>query len=381
MFGAEHRRLSELSPADLSRPELTSLVAELHALESHVIERRLACLAAIGSLADSGPDAATVVRNVTRRSAREAKKTAAAAEALAVLPAIARAQSRGQISIEHVDPVADVATRVSPQAADALVGDAAAMPADLFAKTARQWAARHEAREAIETRHQRQRRDREAQWWTGTDGMTHLHAVLDPMTGREVVAGLEQRVDQMWRNDGGRDGTPNDVRTPAQRRADALAERLSSERPAAVGSDVVRHAKPHPKHMVILHHHLKDGTTQLNDGTPVPDSVLAEVGVNAEVVGIVFGANHQPLYLGRSVRLANRAQWIALIGRDKGCGRCGAEPSRCDAHHLQPHSSGGPTNADNLELDCRSDHALIHQNHIPPRSTSAPPGLRKPRAA
>jgi len=352
MFGAEHLRLSELSPAGYTRPELVMLLAELHALESHVTERRLACLASIDLLNDAGPDAVTVGRNITRRSTRDAKKTAAVASALASLPATANALTRGEISIEHLPAVVDAAKRVSPDAADGLVNNAAAMPADLFAKTAREWAARHEIVETIETRHAKQRAERQTQWWIAADGMTHLHSVLDAITGQQIITALEQRVDQLWREDGGRDGSANSSRAPAQRRSPALVQLLTANTDSGNNR-----AKPHPKHMVIMHHHLKNGTTQFNNGTAVPQSVLTEIGPNAEVVGIVFGTNGQPLHLGQSVRLASRAQWIALIARDRGCTRCGAEPSRGNAHHIQQHCHGGPTNT-NTPTDPKTPRRL-----------------------
>ena len=366
MFNKEHRKLDKVTPLGLSRLELIDAITELHWLEKHAEERRLACTAAIDTLGDSGADAATVTRNLTRRSARQAKQVADVATQLADMPLMAAALARGEIGTEHVVAAADAAKRVSPGEADQLVDDAVAAPADLFLQRTRQWIGQHETADEIEERYQRQRSQREARWWIANDRMLHLHAVLDPVSGRELVAALDRRVDALWHADGGRDGSPNDVRSPRQRRADALVE--------LVTTDSSKGGQLHPKHMVIMHLDIARGTAEFTDRQPVPASVLADLGPKSEVVGMVYNGKGRPLHLGRSVRLASRVQWIALIDRDRGCQRCGDPPSRCDAHHVHEHSAGGATNIDNLELDCHGDHALIHQHGFDPRRQPSNPG-------
>ena len=64
------------------------------------------------------------------------------------------------------------------------------------------------------------------------------------------------------------------------------------------------------------------------------------------------------LFLGRSQRLATRAQRLALIVRDGGCCFPGCErpAAWCEAHHVIPWQDGGPTDVDNLCLLCRYHH-------------------------
>ncbi len=367
MFESSHRKLNNLLPVGLSRPELIATLAECHRLAKHSEERCLAYTAAIDALDDHGADAATVTRDLTHRSARQAKQVADTATQLASMPLMAAALARGEIGTEHVVAAANAAKRVSPEEADQLVDDAVAVPADLFLKRTRQWIGQHETADEIEDRYQRQRSQREARWGVGNDRMLHLHAVLDPVSGRELVAALDRRVDFLWRADGGREGTPDDVRSPRQRRADALLELVTTE---SAGNGRV-----HPKHMVIMHLDIASGTAEFTDHEPVPASVLADLGPKAEVVGMVYNGDGQPLHLGRAARLASRAQWIALIDRDRGCLRCGADPSRCDAHHVHEYSTGGATDIDNLELDCHGDHALIHQHGFDPRRQPANRGV------
>jgi len=353
MLTAANNELRGLDPRPLSRPELVDAIAALDRLIARAEERRLACLAAIDALGDRGADAATVGRSLSRRSDRRAKKDAEVAGRMAEMPAVAGKLASGEITTEHATACADAASRVTNEEADSLAEMAAAMPADLFSKKAREWAGRHESAAAADQRHRQQRRQREASHWTAGDGMVHLHAQFDPITGAAVVASLEERVDSLWRADGGRDGSPAEHRSHGQRRADALAELLT---------DSGRDAASHPKYMVHLIHELADGTTELADGTPVPDDVLCTLGPAAAVVGHVFSGEGRPLWLGRRTRLASTDQWLALIAAHRGCVDCGATASRCEAHHnLTEWSHGGPTDIDNLDLRCHRCHGVVHR--------------------
>ncbi len=78
---------------------------------------------------------------------------------------------------------------------------------------------------------------------------------------------------------------------------------------------------------------------------------------------LLVDGRHTPLALGRSVRLANRAQRRALNARDGGCvfPGCDRPPGWCDAHHIQPFEQGGVTDLPNLALLCRHHHGVIHR--------------------
>lgn len=353
MLTAAIEELQRLDPRPCSRPELVDTIAALDHLIGQAEERRLACLAAIDALGDRGAGAATVGRSLSRRSDRRAKKDAEVASRIAEMPVVAGKLAAGEITTEHATACADAAARVTNEEADSLAEMAAAMPADLFSKKAREWAGRRESAVDADRRHRQHRRKREASHWTAGDGMLHLHAQFDPITGAAVVASLEERVDSLWRSDGGREGSPAEQRSHSQRRADALAELLT---------DSSRVVARHPKHMVHLIHELADGTTELADGTPVPDDVLRSLGPTAEVVGHVFDGDGRPLWLGRRTRLASADQWLALIAADRGCVDCGASASRCEAHHnVTEWSHGGPTNIDNLDLRCHQCHGVVHR--------------------
>lgn len=370
MFSPTHAQLDQLTLGDRSRVELRQLLGDLHRLESHVAERRLAVMAELDSLHDGGLDAADEARAVTHRSARSAARDAGTAGALAQLPAAADALAAGQITIEHAEKLADAVRETSPEEADELIGVAEQVPADLFAKRATRWLGAHRSRQAVEERHERQRAERELVVWNdeGGTGSLMIHGQMDNATGRDFEAALQAKVDEMWTVDGGRDGSPNDVRSPAQRRLDALVELVLGQ---AGGN---RHVK-HMVHVVVT---AETGDAEFLDGTPVPADYFIDLDAEtAQIVGHVFNGNGRPLWLGRRRRLASVDQWLHLIVRDRGCTDCDAGPAHCDAHHdLEWTADCGPTDVDNLKLECHADHALIHQRRGGRRDA-----LRKPRAA
>ncbi|MEZ5166497.1 MAG: HNH endonuclease signature motif containing protein [Acidimicrobiales bacterium] len=75
---------------------------------------------------------------------------------------------------------------------------------------------------------------------------------------------------------------------------------------------------------------------------------------------MLFDGPGRSIWAGRDERNATIAQWRALIARDRGCVGCGADPNRCEAHHILEWDNWGPTNIDNLVLVCTRCHHDIH---------------------
>lgn len=223
---------------------------------------------------------------------------------------------------------------MSPEAADSLVEDAASQPADLFARGARSWASAREREEEKVARQERLRAARELSTWTDRDGMWCLLAKFDPATGQELDKALQRRTDEFWRVDGGRDGRPDEIRTPEQRRADAL-HALMAEPAAATSSK-----RAHPKHLVVVRADVgrfgddPTGVAEFVDGEPLTQAMIERIACGAEFVGAVFGAGGETLWQGRRYRVATEAQWLNLIARDGGCFCCGVDPG-----HARPTTS------------------------------------------
>jgi hypothetical protein len=121
---------------------------------------------------------------------------------------------------------------------------------------------------------------------------------------------------------------------------------------------------------------------QASWGAVLPPEVARRYACDAEITRVIVG--DQPhlleqllsglpsalggsvseiLDLGRTQRLASRAQRRALAVRDGGCvfPGCGRPPAWCDAHHLWHWLDGGPTDLWNLALLCRWHHTFVHE--------------------
>jgi len=346
-----HDGLRELDPQPISRTELYDRIGDLERLRSRVDERLMAHKATLDSLGDAGADSAAVERSVGRRSERQAKKDMVTARGLAEMTALAESLAEGRLNVEHA---AIVAEHVTPEVAEALVKTAEAMPADLFARKALEFVGKHTSAAEAEERHAKQRARRAGWHKTHGDGSVEIHARFDKATGEQIVAAWRRRTDRMWHDDGGHNGSLDDVRTHAQRRADALAE-LICEEPA---DGPVR-----PRHQVHIVWNLDEPSATWLDGTPLPDSVLMQLGPSADVIGHLFDGAGHTLWQGRRKRLATEAQWRALIVATRGCNRCGATIDRCQAHHLHEWLDGGGTDLPNLELLCHTCHGHAHRGN------------------
>ena len=98
----------------------------------------------------------------------------------------------------------------------------------------------------------------------------------------------------------------------------------------------------------------------------MPPEVLQRIACDAQLTGLIF-SNGKPLRHGPTVRTATTKQWRALIARDGGCIGCGAEPSRCQAHHIVPYARLRRTDIENLVLVCWRCHHNIHDHHWHPK--------------
>lgn len=91
----------------------------------------------------------------------------------------------------------------------------------------------------------------------------------------------------------------------------------------------------------------------------------------AGLAPVPLGDRAEPLYVGRAARTATRAQWLALLLRDRTCRYPGCDrgPRWCQAHHLAEwDADGGRTDLDNLILLCWEHHRSLHRRalHLTP---------------
>ncbi len=202
--------------------------------------------------------------------------------------------------------------------------------------------------------------------------MFRLDGYLDPVDGARLRDALAVLM--------GRTGA-EDTRSPAQRRADALADLVAAAAAntgpgGACGLSVL-----------IDLEDLTDGQgAVLEDGSAL-GTRLYDLLTCTAIISVILGVHRAgvfvPLALGRGKRVATDAQWRALIARDRGCIRCGRAPRYCQAHHIHHWRHGGLTDLENLVLMCSRCHHDLHFGtytititdgipHITP-TTRAPP--------
>ena len=105
-------------------------------------------------------------------------------------------------------------------------------------------------------------------------------------------------------------------------------------------------------------------TALLDDGTRMTAGQARRLACEAGIIPAVLGTASQPLDLGRTARLYNKAQRIAMGLRDGGCTARGCETSAsgCHAHHDDPWSRGGRTDLARGRLLCPAHHRLAHDS-------------------
>jgi len=390
MFAYTHFMLLDLPehlqtrmPNDHTRSCLVAEIEAVSAAQGAIDSYRHRLLVAIDALPDKGIDGAEVLRMVGRGSSRDAYRAARSAKLLVKLPAASGALADGSIPSRHADVLADASKRVEPGLVDSeLLDFALSLGADLFAKRAREWVAHHESPDNTKKRRRLQHEQRSVSSWTDSGGMKLWLAKLAPDSAASVTASLEAEYERLWRLDGGRDLTPSDPRwrTPQQRMADAFTN-LINRRSGAAGpagdaangggvvgvADVAAGGAPHVRQQMFSIVDLSrmraddpSGLAGVADGSPLPQSVLERLACISDITGVIFDGPGQPIWVGRSRRSATMAQWKALIARDRGCVGCGADPNRCEAHHIEVWSRGGATDITNLVLACSRCHHNIH---------------------
>ncbi len=192
-----------------------------------------------------------------------------------------------------------------------------------------------------------------------------LRALLDAALGKWAAPGMCNPDDNTPCIDG--EPTPQgrtaDLRTPGQRRHDALKAVLR----AMLASGQLGSHNGLPV-TVIVSTTLAElesggGHAVTGGGSLLPMTEVIRQAAAAHHYLVVFNDHtEEPLYLGRAKRLASTAQRIVLYARDRGCTRpgCTAPAYWCEAHHDQGWAAGqAPTDITDLSLACPADNKLI----------------------
>jgi len=197
--------------------------------------------------------------------------------------------------------------------------------------------------------------------------MVALDGLLDPEAGGIVLSALMPLSKPLG---------PEDGRSPAQRRADALTE-MASRTLANGDLPTVGGHRPAINVTVSIDSLPKlPGTpgAELDWGGDITAESARRLGCDATIRRIVLGPGSEVLNVGRAKRLVTPAQRVALAVRDKGCSwpGCTKPPWWCDAHHVTHWADGGQTDLTNLRLLCRTHHRKTHETASNSQAGPAP---------
>jgi len=178
-----------------------------------------------------------------------------------------------------------------------------------------------------------------------------------PGCGAGVAAGAQACVC-------GVDGRGRDLRSPAQRRADALVEvcRLALACDQLPDNGGTRPQLAVTVNFDVLRQQL--GVATLDTGEHLSPTAARRLACDAMIIPAVFATTGEILDLGRQRRLFTGALRRALILRDRGCAfpGCDRPPRWCDGHHIVSWLDGGDTDLANGVLLCEHHHRLIHHS-------------------
>ncbi|HEX5018306.1 MAG TPA: DUF222 domain-containing protein [Actinomycetes bacterium] len=341
--------------------------------------------AASGELADTGhPTFASWMRHRCRLAPAEASARAGVANSLAETSPARCAVRGGAISWRHAQVIAQTLPKVPAERRDeaerALLDKASKLDPGQLRRVADRLVHcfdRDAAEEASIRRWQR----RGLSVAETYDGMVSVSGLLDPLTGATLLTALAARtrprsggVDHgdghATASEGGRDARDaKDARTPAQRRADALAE-ICSEWLAFGETGVVGGARPHVS-VIVRQETLAAGQAaateagQLSWVGPVTATEAQLISCDSVVSRVVLSGESHVIDVGRATRTIPPALRRAVAARDGTCVGPGCQrlPEQCDVHHIVFWEHGGETSRENTVLLCRYHHQLVHRYH------------------
>lgn len=375
--------LDEFRREDLALVHDEALVADLDELEraSRVIDfERARRLREVENRGTYTADGHLSVSSWVAARHQVAATTAAAhvrtARALGAMPVTADALAQGEISSSALGILA-AAREAVPEAfeasEEALVDSAKKLSVGELRSVVAYWREAADRRAAVEEEERRFER-RRLQVSPTLYGMVRVDGDLDPETGQTVITALRAIQDAEARKG-------PDLRTPAQRRADALGEICrrwldSADRPSVAGE------RPHVVVTVDLDplEGRAGRRSEFEDVGPVTSEAARRWACDANVTRVVTDGRSMPLDVGRRTKVVPMPIRRAVAIRDGGCRFLGCDrpPGWCDARDVKHWADGGATALDNLVLLCRPHHRVVHNRGFRVEIDDGVPSFSRP---
>jgi hypothetical protein len=189
----------------------------------------------------------------------------------------------------------------------------------------------------------------------GLNNRWALDGTLDAETGQLLTTALRvAKSDDV-------EGEP--PRSPAERRADALADICRHFLDNQGKNRGGRH-RPHVNAIIDLDRLLAGhAAAECPDGTVLSHATITRLLCDCALHRVVTRGGSAILDYGRTTRTIPAPLFNALVVRDRHCRfpGCDRPASWADGHHLRHWTNGGPTTLENLVLLCRWHHRKLHQ--------------------
>jgi hypothetical protein len=346
-------------PADLV--ELTALLALRDRLDARLADAVRAVEAAELWDADGATSMVAWVADRGRMARSRAVRHVKVARLVASLPVTAAAWADGTLSTGQVDCICSFLT-------DRLVGAFADVERELVpvltplsvsdvAVAMRAW------RAALDPGDDPAGRPGRLHVSRTFDGRVRVDGDLDAETGDLLLTAV--RVATLTGSDG--EGEP--MRSPAQRRADALGDvcRFFLDHQDAMPAGA-RH-RPHVN-VVVEVAPSGDGVgfdlagARTIDGHPLTAVTAGRLLCDSLLYRVLVQGRSTVLDHGRATRAVPPPLWNVLLLRDRHCrwGGCDRPGHWCEAHHVVPWERGGATGPGNLVLLCSRHHHVAHRS-------------------
>jgi hypothetical protein len=285
------------------------------------------------------------------------------ARQLANMPATSAALQAGEITAGHVDLLAKANAHEWPNASfeyseNMLVEFCRTLRFNQARKAVDYWIARADPN-GDEQRHDHLHRQRAFTASPTIDGVVHLHGVLAPVGGAAFIAELERLEHRLYLQD----QHDNIIRTPTQRRADALVEMATRSRTATDGG-----LRPRPLITVLMGEQSFARTCELANGHLIAPGQVVPLLTQADIERVIFDGPNRVISVSRK-RTFTGALRRAIELRDRTCTHpsgCDTPANHCDIDHTLPHSHGGLTDQHNGRLHCPTHNRNHHLRNRQP---------------
>jgi hypothetical protein len=278
---------------------------------------------------------------VSRRTARAWLQVA---RCLDDLPELRRRLASGELSIDQVKPLTEIAT---PDTEAELADHAMNMTAAEIARMVRK--AKEIPREQAITD---EGHCSVSWWWDADESFLNLKGRLPRTEGALVEHALLRLAHEEVENVG-----PEHIRAMDERAADALAA-MASQALGAIGdperAGIVVHIDAAALASVT-------GTAVIEDGPVIGIDTALRLACDAHLRVVVEGPDGSPIGIGRRSRSIPRWLTRLVMERDEGCRFPGCSRTRwIHSHHIVHWAHGGSTDLGNLITLCGFHHRKLH---------------------